>query len=334
VLYECSVSLETVYVSANSFELLGLRPPQLLGNRSFWENRIHSDDLPLVSQKVAELDRSRTDSAIHRIINDAGLPVWVCHSFRIAGPSGKRVIRGCIIPIPHERRLQSLEPGIIARFVHKIGNHFQVLSLVISGLKKSLPDSRPTEILENALEKAVDLTRAFSEFAQGSSSMVPTDLGDVLGAAAITKKPLFADNGVALEERFHGSVRGVELLADPYLLEAAINNVLQNALEASAHGDRVVLEAAVECTPDHDQVARVRVSDSGRGISDEKLESVLAPFFTSKNDHEGLGLSMAGRFIEMHGGRLSINSAEGKGTTVEITLPTTGPSEPGSSKRP
>jgi signal transduction histidine kinase len=219
--------------------------------------------------------------------------------------------------------------------VHKIGNHFQVLSLVISGLKKSLPDSRPTEILEGALEKAVDLTRAFSEFAQGSSSMAPTQLGAVLGAAVIAKKPLFADKGVALDERFAGSVPGVELLGDPYLLEAAINHVLQNALEASGRGDHVVLEASVECTAESAQVARVRVFDSGHGISDEKLENVLTPFFTSKNDHEGLGLSMAGRFIEMHGGRLSIHSAEGKGTTVEITLPTiTAPSEAGCLKRP
>jgi len=64
------------------------------------------------------------------------------------------------------------------------------------------------------------------------------------------------------------------------------------------------------------------VIDSGCGIPENSLENVLTPFFTLKKDHEGLGLSMAARFIELHGGMLRITSTEGKGTKVEITLPT------------
>jgi signal transduction histidine kinase len=64
------------------------------------------------------------------------------------------------------------------------------------------------------------------------------------------------------------------------------------------------------------------VIDSGCGIEENALTNVLVPFFTSKKNHEGLGLSMASRFIEIHGGILRIMSAKGKGTEVAIVLPT------------
>jgi two-component system sporulation sensor kinase A len=65
----------------------------------------------------------------------------------------------------------------------------------------------------------------------------------------------------------------------------------------------------------------ISVTDSGCGIDENILKSVIAPFFTSKKNHEGLGLSMASRFIEIHGGILRVTSARGKGTKVEIVLP-------------
>jgi signal transduction histidine kinase len=150
--------------------------------------------------------------------------------------------------------------------------------------------------------------------------MSPVCFGTVLDSVLSHQTPRFTDKGVALEERLDSSVRGAGVIGDPYLLELAFNKVLQNALEASNRGGRVVLEAAAACTDDNG-VVRVRVSDSGAGISEDKLQQVLVPFYTSKNDHEGLGLSMASRFIEMHGGRLVVTSAESKGTTVDIAVP-------------
>jgi signal transduction histidine kinase len=68
-------------------------------------------------------------------------------------------------------------------------------------------------------------------------------------------------------------------------------------------------------------VAAISIVDSGCGINEGNLAGVLLPFFTSKKNHDGLGLSMASRFIEIHGGILQIRSKEGKGTSVEMRLP-------------
>jgi len=66
------------------------------------------------------------------------------------------------------------------------------------------------------------------------------------------------------------------------------------------------------------------VSDNGIGIAASNLAKVMLPFFSTKTDHVGLGLCMASRFIEMHGGNLKIKSSMDKGTDVFVFLPLKG----------
>jgi two-component system, sensor histidine kinase len=144
------------------------------------------------------------------------------------------------------------------------------------------------------------------------------ELMEILNATAMTRKSLFEKKGIAFNRQIHKSLSGVTIQADPYLLELAVGHVLQNALEATEAGGHVTLQARMKCS----SAASIWVIDSGCGIEGKALTNVLAPFFTSKKNHEGLGLSMASRFIEMHGGILRIMSTQGKGTEVEIVLPT------------
>ena len=69
---------------------------------------------------------------------------------------------------------------------------------------------------------------------------------------------------------------------------------------------------------------RLLVSDNGIGIAASNLSKVMLPFFSTKTDHVGLGLCMASRFVEMHGGNLKIKSSIEKGTEVLILLPLKG----------
>ena len=65
------------------------------------------------------------------------------------------------------------------------------------------------------------------------------------------------------------------------------------------------------------------IVDTGCGIAQEDLSKVTMPFYSTKQDHDGLGLSMASRFIELHGGGVRVDSGLGKGTEVRITIPVT-----------
>ncbi|MGH7828557.1 MAG: sensor histidine kinase, partial [Candidatus Binatia bacterium] len=113
----------------------------------------------------------------------------------------------------------------------------------------------------------------------------------------------------------------VLLFGDPFLLELAIGHVVQNALEATEKGHEVSFHAQavlVERTP---PVLQVTVRDSGSGIQPKNLAQVLTPFFTTKEGHAGLGLSITSRFVEMHSGHLRLKSEEDKGTEIEIEIP-------------
>ncbi|MCI0469819.1 MAG: ATP-binding protein, partial [Nitrospirae bacterium] len=64
--------------------------------------------------------------------------------------------------------------------------------------------------------------------------------------------------------------------------------------------------------------------DSGIGVSNDNIDKIFEPFFSAKQNGLGLGLPIAKRIIEEHGGRIELKSAEGEGTEVRLTLPLSG----------
>jgi signal transduction histidine kinase len=104
---------------------------------------------------------------------------------------------------------------------------------------------------------------------------------------------------------------------DPDLLNVALSNLVQNAIQASAIGQRV--EIRLESKDDE---VMIFVSDQGTGIQPQHLESIFNPFFTTKPQGVGLGLPIVAKIIDEHGGRIQVFSEAGKGARFEVTLPT------------
>ena len=71
----------------------------------------------------------------------------------------------------------------------------------------------------------------------------------------------------------------------------------------------------------HGKMAAVEVADNGRGIAPEHMPNIFRPFFTTKGDGTGLGLSLARRIVEAHQGRIDVTSIVGQGTTFAVLLP-------------
>ncbi len=110
------------------------------------------------------------------------------------------------------------------------------------------------------------------------------------------------------------------LLVDANLLHQAFLNILVNAKQAMPRGGRVTLRTRLQETDG--RVVEVEISDTGAGIAREHLGQVFRPFFTTKAQGTGLGLPIAARIVEQHGGRIAVDSVPGEGTTFTITLPT------------
>ncbi|MGD2064381.1 MAG: ATP-binding protein [Nitrospirota bacterium] len=109
-----------------------------------------------------------------------------------------------------------------------------------------------------------------------------------------------------------------QIEADSEQLRQAFCNLVRNAIQASSPGDSVDIWAAP-----HSKEAcfEVVISDRGCGISEEALEHVFDPFFTTRAEGTGLGMSIAQRVIVAHDGRMEIASQVGRGTTVRTVLP-------------
>jgi len=108
---------------------------------------------------------------------------------------------------------------------------------------------------------------------------------------------------------------------DQVLLEQVIVNLIHNAVQAICHlpTQYRCIELAIEHTG---QAVRLTVSDQGPGIPIERLDQVFTPFYTSKPNGLGLGLSICRTIVEAHGGTITAENCLGRGTAFSVTLPT------------
>jgi signal transduction histidine kinase len=120
---------------------------------------------------------------------------------------------------------------------------------------------------------------------------------------------------------FSGVNRRVEARVDTKLLRRALTNLLTNAIKYSPEDKaiQVTLTLTDQCE------AVIRVSDHGIGIPEEDIPRLFEPFHRAANVGKihgtGLGLAIAKQAIELHGGRITVESAVGVGTTFTIYLP-------------
>ena len=139
--------------------------------------------------------------------------------------------------------------------------------------------------------------------------------GELLRARIETMAPWAAEKGVTLRAAGAGRVN-----ADPDALGRAIDNLLRNAVEASAPG--TVVEATVEEGPGSDgaPALRIGVEDRGAGVAPTRAVELFEPFFTTKADGTGLGLAISRGIARAHGGDLTY-ARGAEVTRFELTLP-------------
>ncbi|MFW5698484.1 MAG: ATP-binding protein, partial [Planctomycetota bacterium] len=175
-----------------------------------------------------------------------------------------------------------------------------------------------TDIIGGA-QRIEQIVAELKHFARPDSDRapVPVDLGTVVEASLTLLAPTVRKH----TDRFEVALAPIlpRVLADPTRLEQVIINLVQNACQALTRRDALV-RLAIEA--DADQVT-ITVRDQGCGIPAENLPHLTDPFFTTRQSEggTGLGLAISERIITSYGGRLTITSNPGAGTTVRIVLP-------------
>jgi C4-dicarboxylate-specific signal transduction histidine kinase len=108
---------------------------------------------------------------------------------------------------------------------------------------------------------------------------------------------------------------------DRIQVEQVLVNLIRNALDAMHECDAASRQLAVQTSRDANDRIRVCVQDSGTGIPPDQLAQVFHRFFTTKPEGMGLGLPISRSIVENHGGKLSVTSVLGRGTTFQFDLP-------------
>ena len=107
-----------------------------------------------------------------------------------------------------------------------------------------------------------------------------------------------------------------EVEHDSDRIHQVLLNLLLNAVQSMDGAGKVRVDIGAK-----DDCARVTVSDTGRGIPEEQLAHIFRPFYTTRGNGTGLGLSLARRIVEDHRGRINVTSVVGKGTKFEVLIP-------------
>ncbi|MEP7350598.1 MAG: PAS domain S-box protein [Sphingorhabdus sp.] len=235
-----------------------------------------------------------------------------------------------------EAAFQSQKVEAIGQFTGGVAHDFNNLLMAILGslalLRKRMPDDLLNlRLLDNAVEGAqrgATLTQRMLAFARRQDLnpelvMLPDLVRGMTGLLQHSlKKPWVIDT------RFPLNVSPV--LADANQIEMALLNLVTNARDAMAEGGTITIsakehmltEGQAEELPAGKYVS-LCVADTGSGMDTETLARATDPFFTTKGVGKGtgLGLSMVHGLAEQSKGKVRIESAPGKGTTVEIWLP-------------
>ncbi|MCI0680906.1 MAG: response regulator [Gemmataceae bacterium] len=107
---------------------------------------------------------------------------------------------------------------------------------------------------------------------------------------------------------------------DPFSMERVFRNVLENSIAAAPDPVTVEIQCAAARLGEGDGV-RVVIRDNGPGLTCEQRQKIFVPFYTTKVRGTGLGMAIAKRIVEAHGGVIGVGQCNGAGTAIEITLP-------------
>lgn len=208
---------------------------------------------------------------------------------------------------------------LAAGLAHEIRNPLAGIAGVIEIIGRDLPAESPARtVVKEVKQEAIHINRILTDLLETARPKQPNfqraNLEHTIEHAIIFAREQATTRAIDIEFVHNNNVSAVE--HDPGQIHQVLLNMLLNAIQAVARNGRVVVTL-----DSHQDSAAISIADNGPGIPPETLKNIFRPFFTTKGHGTGLGLSLAKRIVEDHGGRIAVASIPGQGTTFVVYLP-------------
>ena len=215
----------------------------------------------------------------------------------------------------HLATLGELATGL----AHEIRNPLAGIAGVIEIIGRDLPASSPAREMVNDVRLEINqINRILTDLLETARphppQMMKSNLNTTIEHAVMLARQQVLSKPIRIEFEKNPNLPEVEHDSDQ--IHQVVLNLLLNAVQAIDKSGSVT----VSLSEQHDGAA-ITVTDTGRGMTEQQLAQIFRPFYTTRNNGTGLGLSLVRRIIEEHNGQVNVSSEPDNGSTFQVLLP-------------
>ncbi|MFQ5509662.1 MAG: PAS domain S-box protein [Leptospirillia bacterium] len=347
VFYTCSgeEGFPATFVGDNMQELFGYSEADFLSSPTFWVDHIHPDDRERVLDDLKHLLESGKHEHEYRFLMKDGGYRWISDQLNLIRDAegnpdelvgfwvditerkkAEEELARYQAELAHVTRLSTLgemasglaheinQPlAAISNFAHGSIERIEKGNIAADGMRQSLGE------IASQAERAGDIVRHMrSMVRKGTGVHVPLNVNTLVEEAVRLLHPEIRSRNINLKLELEDHLSQVQ--ADRIQLDQVLINLLRNAFDAVEEGDDP-REVTVRTAMDGKNRVEVSVADNGIGLSPEVADKLFHPFFTTKPEGLGMGLSISRSIIEAHEGELSALPNRAQGAILRFVLP-------------
>jgi signal transduction histidine kinase len=221
---------------------------------------------------------------------------------------------------------------LLSVMTHEIMNSITPISSLADTLQRNLqlaieaPEESHLELedlnagiktIKNRSEGLIKFAKTYRSLSKVTKlNLQRVKIKDLFNNIQLLMQPSIKAKNIDIE--FNITSPKLELDIDTHLIEQVLINLILNAVDACKHQDNAEIKVLASQNPNRDIV--LKVVDNGSGISQDILENIFVPFFTSKPTGSGIGLSLCKQIILLHKGRIIVKSIEREGSVFSLVF--------------
>ncbi|ENQ3077268.1 PAS domain S-box protein [Bacillus cereus] len=285
-------------------------------------------DSPLIKRLIEKIKKGGNSFTLQDdYVFPTGKKITTEFSIRVFKLNGKEVFlsisRDITERIKTEELLRKSEKLAVvgqlsAAIAHEIKNPLTAMKGFMQLLKtmENEKNHHYINIVSSEINRIESITNEFMAIAKPQAMKIqPNDISTLMNQVFMLLEPQALMNNIQIRAEVMSNIPMIHCEGNQ--LKQVFINILKNAIESMPTGGEIAIQID---RADHNQI-NIRFMDQGCGIPQERIPYLGEPFYSLKEEGVGLGLMICYKIIEMHQGKISIESEVNKGTTIDVTLP-------------